>query len=62
LAGEWVNFETFLSLITEKVGNPFSEQGRRAMFNLVDPKKKEVLDMEDLKRIAEQLKFSMTDD
>ncbi len=37
LAGEWVNFETFLSLITNKVGNPFSENGRRAMFELVDP-------------------------
>lgn len=37
LAGEWVDFETFLQLITEKIGNPFSEPGRRAMFNLVDP-------------------------
>ena len=25
LAGEWVDFETFLRLITDKVGNPFSE-------------------------------------
>lgn len=41
LAGEWVNFETFLSLITSKVGNPFSENGRRAMFELVDPERKD---------------------
>lgn len=40
LAGEWVNFETFITLITNKVGNPFSEAGRRAMFELVDPEKK----------------------
>ena len=24
LAGEWVNFENFLTLVTNKVGNPFS--------------------------------------
>ena len=43
LGGEWVDFETFLRLITEKVGNPFSEEGRRSMFELVDPTKKEKL-------------------
>jgi Ca2+-binding EF-hand superfamily protein len=43
LAGEWVDFETFLKLITEKVGNPFNESGRRSMFVLVDPDQKEAL-------------------
>ena len=32
LNGEWIDFETFLKLITEKVGNPFNETGRKAMF------------------------------
>ena len=40
LAGEWINFETFLTLVTRKVGNPFSDDGRRAMFELVDPGQK----------------------
>jgi Ca2+-binding EF-hand superfamily protein len=62
LAGEWVDFETFLQLITEKIGSPFSENGRRAMFALVDPQQKEVLEFEDLKRISEQLKYSLTED
>ncbi len=59
LAGEWVNFETFIRLVTEKIGNPFNEDGRRAMFNLVDNEGKELLGFGDLKRIAEELKYSM---
>jgi centrin-3 len=62
LAGEWVDFETFLHLITEKIGSPFNEAGRRAMFALVDPDQKEILDVEDLRRISEQLKYNLTED
>ena len=51
-AGELVDFETFLRMITEKIGNPSSESGRRAMFDLVDPKGKEVLTFPDLKEIS----------
>ena len=40
LGGQWVNFEIFLTRVTEKVGNPFSEKGRRSMFELVDPNQK----------------------
>ena len=57
-----MDFETFLHLITDKIGNPFNETGRRAMFALVDPEQKEVLEMEDLKRISEQLKYNLTED
>jgi len=32
------------------------------MFALVDPQQKEVLEFEDLKRISEQLKYSLTED
>lgn len=32
------------------------------MFALVDPEQKEVLEMEDLKRISEQLKYNLTED
>ena len=62
LGGEWVDFETFLRLVTDKVGNPFSEEGRRSMFELVDPEHREKLDMPDLKRISEQLKYNLNDE
>jgi hypothetical protein len=51
-----------LKLITEKVGSPFNESGRRAMFGLVDEENKEILTFVDLKRISEQLKFNLTDE
>jgi Ca2+-binding EF-hand superfamily protein len=62
LAGEWVDYETMLKLITEKVGNPFNEAGRKAMFALVDEENKEVLTFADLKKISEQLKFNLNDE
>jgi Ca2+-binding EF-hand superfamily protein len=62
LAGEWVDYETMLKLITEKVGNPFNESGRKAMFALVDEENKEVLTFVDLKKISEQLKFNLNDE
>lgn len=40
-------------------GNPFSPNGRKAMFSLVDPTNKGTLDLEDLKRISEQLKYNL---
>lgn len=43
LNGEWVDFEQFLRLITDKLGNPFSEPGRKAMFQLVDVSAKQSL-------------------
>lgn len=49
-------------MITNKVGNPFSENGRRAMYDLVNPDQKEVLNLDDLKRISEQLKYNMSED
>ena len=36
LNGEWVSFQTFLKKLTDKLGNPFNKEGRKAMFNLVD--------------------------
>lgn len=51
-----------LKLITEKVGNPFNESGRRAMFALVDEENKDILTFADLKKISEQLKFNLTEE
>ena len=48
--------------MTKKVGNPFNDEGRKAMFDLVDIDQKELLDLDDLKRISEQLKYNLTDD
>ncbi len=62
MAGSWVDFETLMKLITDKIGNPFSEGGRRSMFNLVDIHNKDYLEFSDLKRISEQLKFNLNDE
>lgn len=43
-------------------GNPFSKEGREAMFNLVDFQKKGLLDMEDLKKIVEYLRYSLSEE
>ena len=57
-----MKFEPFLEQLTFKLGNPYDEEGRRAMFDLVDVKGKTELDFEDLRRIADQLRFNLTDD
>jgi Ca2+-binding EF-hand superfamily protein len=51
-----------MKLITDKIGNPFSEGGRRSMFALVDIHNKDYLEFSDLKRISEQLKFNLNDE
>ena len=57
-----MNFETFLEQLTFKLGNPYDEEGRKAMFDLVDINGKTELDFEDLRRIADQLRFNLSDD
>jgi len=43
-------------------GSPFSEEGRRANFNLLDVNSKGELDLNDLRYISEQLKYGYDDD
>lgn len=43
-------------------GNPFSEEGRRSNFTLLDVQAKGELDLNDLRYISEQLKYGYTDD
>ena len=43
-------------------GNPFSEEGRRANFTLLDVQAKGELDLNDLRYINEQLKYGYNDD
>lgn len=62
LDGEWVNFEVFLTLLTERIGNPVEEEGRRQAFTLVDIEGKERLNFNDLKKLSNMLKFNLTDD
>lgn len=57
-----MNFQNFLQQLTFKLGNPLDEEGRKAMFDLVDIRGKSELDFEDLRRIADQLRFNLTDD
>jgi len=59
---EPIDFETFITQLTAIMGNPYDETGRRAIFTLIDPKGREVLEFDDLKRISDQLKFNLTDE
>ncbi len=43
-------------------GSPFSEDGRRANFTLLDVQGKGELDLNDLRYINEQLKYGYSDD
>ena len=43
-------------------GSPFSEEGRRANFKLLDVQGKGELDLNDLRYINEQLKYGYSDD
>ena len=43
-------------------GSPFSEEGRRANFTLLDVQAKGELDLNDLRYINEQLKYGYNDD
>ncbi len=61
-AGEPVDFELFIKDLTKKLGNVFTEEGRRAIFELLDPNQKEVLEVEDIKEAANQLRYNLDDD
>jgi Ca2+-binding EF-hand superfamily protein len=43
-------------------GSPFSEEGRRSNFTLLDVQAKGELDLNDLRYISEQLKYGYNDD
>jgi Ca2+-binding EF-hand superfamily protein len=43
-------------------GNPFSEEGRRANFTLLDVEGKAELNLNDLRYINEQLKYGYSDE
>lgn len=43
-------------------GSPFSEEGRRANWTLLDAQGKGDLDLDDLRRINEQLKYGYSDE
>ena len=43
-------------------GNPFSETGRRYLWNLIDLEKKEYLTVEDMKLISNELRYNLTDE
>lgn len=63
-----IDFETFIKDLTEKMvflnkivqGNPFSQEGRDALFKLVDVEQKGTLDSDDIARISEELRFNLT--
>lgn len=43
-------------------GNPYTEEGRRANFALLDTQSKGELDINDMRYINDQLKYGYTDD
>ena len=48
--------------MTARVGNPFSEEGRKANFTLLDVQAKGELDLNDLRYINDQLKYGYNED
>ena len=52
-----LDFEGFLTELTKKIGNPFTEEGREAHFVLLDRHGKGELDMTDLRYINEQFHY-----
>ena len=48
----------FLNIIIQ--GNPFSQEGRDALFKLVDVEQKGALDSDDIARISDELRFNLT--
>jgi len=52
-----LDFEGFITELTKKIGNPFSEEGREAHFVLLDRHGKGELDLSDLRYINEQFHY-----
>ncbi|CAK65330.1 unnamed protein product (macronuclear) [Paramecium tetraurelia] len=57
-----VDFETFISDLTAKLGHPFDQKGRVQLFKLIDVDGKGTLDKGDLHKISEELRFNLTED
>ena len=67
--GNALDFEGFLKELTARIvlfvviqGSPFSEEGRKANFRLLDVQGKGELDLNDLRYINDQLKYGYSDD
>jgi Ca2+-binding EF-hand superfamily protein len=55
--GNALDFEGFVTELTKKIGNPFTDEGREAHFILLDRHGKGELDLTDLRYINEQLHY-----
>jgi Ca2+-binding EF-hand superfamily protein len=55
--GQALDFEGFVSELTKKIGNPFTDEGREAHFVLLDVHGKGELDLSDLREINRQLHY-----
>lgn len=57
-----LDFEGFITELTNKIGNPFTEEGRQAHFILLDRHGKGELDLGDLRYINEQLHYGLSEE
>jgi Ca2+-binding EF-hand superfamily protein len=67
--GNALDFESFVKELTNRIvimrlsqGNPFTEEGRKATFNLIDYEGKGELDFKDLRYLNDQLKYGYNEE
>eukprot|EP01016_Furgasonia_blochmanni_P022930 TRINITY_DN2488_c0_g1_i12.p2 TRINITY_DN2488_c0_g1~~TRINITY_DN2488_c0_g1_i12.p2 ORF type:complete len:161 (+),score=39.15 TRINITY_DN2488_c0_g1_i12:412-894(+) len=56
-----LDFDTFLGEITARLGNPGTLDGRRTIFNIVDMEKKGAISFENLKQLAREIGYNISD-
>jgi Ca2+-binding EF-hand superfamily protein len=57
-----LDFESFLTLLTEKLGNVQTQEGRRTIFDLIDKENKGKITFENLKELAKEVGHIISDD
>lgn len=57
-----VDYDTFLTELTERLGNVKTPEGRETLFNLIDSDNKGVISFDDLKRLAKEVGHIISDD
>eukprot|EP01015_Nassula_variabilis_P031643 TRINITY_DN7192_c0_g2_i2.p1 TRINITY_DN7192_c0_g2~~TRINITY_DN7192_c0_g2_i2.p1 ORF type:complete len:156 (-),score=36.82 TRINITY_DN7192_c0_g2_i2:110-577(-) len=56
-----LSFDKFIQEITNRLGNPTTQQGRQRIFQIVDGEKKGSISFEDLKNLAREIGYNISD-
>jgi len=57
-----LNYDTFLAELTARLGHPSSPDGRETLFKLIDKLDRGKIGFDDLKGLAKEIGYSITDD